>query len=101
MQLQGKTVLITGASGSIGQALVRTFAEAGAKVAIHYHANQEAAEQLRTELGGEGHLCLSANMAHPHEIERMVDEAVRSWGKLDILVNNAAIYVQHPVESVS
>ena len=48
MDFSGKTVLVTGASGSIGQAIVRQFAAAGARVAIHYHANRDAAEQLNS-----------------------------------------------------
>ncbi|HEX6291723.1 MAG TPA: SDR family NAD(P)-dependent oxidoreductase [Herpetosiphonaceae bacterium] len=101
MELANQTALITGASGSIGQAIARAFAEAGARVAIHYHAGREAAERLRTSLPGNDHLLVCANMAHPGDISRMVDEAVQAWGRLDILVNNAAIYVEHAVESVS
>lgn len=101
MSLANQTVLVTGASGSIGQAIVRACAEAGARVAIHYHSGQAAAEELRASLPGEDHLLVPANIAHPAEIHRMVDEAVQTWGRLDVLINNAAIYVGHPVTDVS
>jgi NAD(P)-dependent dehydrogenase (short-subunit alcohol dehydrogenase family) len=50
--LTNQTVLVTGASGSIGQAIVRACADAGARVAIHYHRGQEAAQALLGSLGG-------------------------------------------------
>jgi NAD(P)-dependent dehydrogenase (short-subunit alcohol dehydrogenase family) len=101
MSLEGQTVLVTGASGSIGQAIVRAFAGAGGRVAIHYHANAAAAEQLKNELPGEGHVLVPGNIAHPADVHRMVSEAVAAWGRLDILVNNAAVYIDHAVDEVS
>ncbi|HEY0736596.1 MAG TPA: SDR family oxidoreductase [Herpetosiphonaceae bacterium] len=101
MQLANQTALITGASGSIGQAIARALAEAGARVAIHYHSGQASAEQLRASLPGEGHLLIKANLAQPHDISNMVNEAVEGWGRLDILINNAAMYVEHAIENVS
>jgi 3-oxoacyl-[acyl-carrier protein] reductase len=101
MELTNQTALVTGASGSIGRAIAQSLAEAGARVAIHYHAGREAAEQLRAVLPGEEHLLISGNMAQPDDISRMVAEVVQAWGRLDILVNNAAVYVEHAVEKVS
>lgn len=101
MELTNRTALVTGASGSIGDAIVRVLAEAGADVAIHYHTNLAAANALRASLPEGNHLIVPANIAHPADVSRMVDEVISAWGRLDILVNNAAIYVEHPVESVS
>jgi NAD(P)-dependent dehydrogenase (short-subunit alcohol dehydrogenase family) len=101
MELANQTALVTGASGSIGQAIAHALAEAGARVAIHYHAGQAAAEQLRATLPGADHLLVSGNIAQPADISRMVGEVVQAWGRLDILVNNAALYIEHPVEKVS
>ena len=101
MELTNQTALVTGASGSIGQAIAHALAEAGARVAIHYHAGQAAAEQLRAALPGTGHLLVCGNIAQPADISRMVAEVAQTWGRLDILVNNAAIYVEHAVETVS
>lgn len=101
MELANQTALITGASGSIGQAIARALAEAGARVAIHYHSGQASAEQLRDSLPGEGHLLIKANLAQPHDISNMVDETVEGWGRLDILINNAAMYVEHAIENTS
>jgi 3-oxoacyl-[acyl-carrier protein] reductase len=101
MSLQTTTALVTGASGSIGQAIVRELAAAGARVAIHYHGNQQAADDLRASLPGDGHLCIHANIAHPADVQRMVADVLEAWGRLDILVNNAAIYEEHPVAEAS
>jgi 3-oxoacyl-[acyl-carrier protein] reductase len=95
--LAGRTVLITGASGSIGQEIARSLADAGARVAIHYHRGRESAEQLRESLPGEGHLVIAADIADPASVAQMIALAVDSWQRLDILVNNAAIYESHPV----
>ena len=99
MDFQGKTVLVTGASGSIGQAIVRQFAQAGARVAVHYHSQREAAEQLIAELGGD-HTAVGADMGDGASIQRMVEEVVRQFGRLDILVNNAGIDIKHAVAEV-
>ena len=99
MDFQGKTVLVTGASGTIGQAIVRQFAQAGARVALHYHSQREAAEQLIAELGG-GHIAVGADMGDGASIQRMVEEVVQQFGRLDILVNNAGIDIKHAVAEV-
>ena len=61
----------------------------------------EAAEQLRATLTGNDHLIVPGNMGHPADVSRMIDEVVEAWGRLDILVNNAAIYAEHAVADVS
>ncbi|MDP9311116.1 MAG: SDR family oxidoreductase [Chloroflexota bacterium] len=101
MDFSNQVVLVTGASGSIGQAIVRGFAQAGARVAIHFHSGQAAAEQLRASLPGTGHMLVPANIAQPGDVKRMVDEVVAASGRLDVLVNNAAIFVEHPVAEMS
>ncbi len=101
MDLSNQTVLVTGASGSIGQAIVRAMAAAGARVAIHFNSGLEAVEALRGTLPGDDHLLVPANMAQPTDVQRMVDAVVSAWGRLDVLVNNAGIFVEHPVAELS
>ncbi len=101
MDFNGKTVLVTGASGSIGQAIVRQFASAGGRVAVHYHANRQGAEQLIAELGGPGHIAVGANMMDADSIYAMVEQTVKEFGRLDVLVNNAGIFTAHPPLSTS
>ncbi|MCU0566238.1 MAG: SDR family oxidoreductase [Oculatellaceae cyanobacterium Prado106] len=95
---QGKTVLITGASRGIGQATAIAFAQAGAKVAVHYHQQRSPAEQVQQSLAGTGHCLVQADVADPIAVEKMVEEAIAQLGQIDILVNNAGIYQEHPLD---
>lgn len=97
MDFTGKTVLITGASRGIGRAAAQLFAAKGARVAINYRSNEAAARETLASLSGTGHLLVQADIANAQEVERMVAFTVESFGKLDILVNNAAIYEEHPI----
>jgi 3-oxoacyl-[acyl-carrier protein] reductase len=97
---QGKAVLVTGASRGIGKATAIAFANAGAQVALHYHHNQAAAETVKAALRGTGHCIVQANIGNADEVERMVSEAIAHLGKIDVLVNNAGIYQEHPLDQV-
>jgi NAD(P)-dependent dehydrogenase (short-subunit alcohol dehydrogenase family) len=100
MSFDGKRALITGASGSIGQAIARRFASAGAKVAVHYNRSRTAADQLIAELDGEGHIAVGADMGDGASVQRLVDAAIDGLGGLDVLVNNAGIDLKHAVAEV-
>jgi NAD(P)-dependent dehydrogenase (short-subunit alcohol dehydrogenase family) len=96
-----KTVLISGASRGIGRVIARMFAEAGARVVVHYNTNRQAAEDTLAELAGEGHLIVSANLAEVTGVQYLVDTVIEHLGRIDILVNNAAIYEFHPIATLS
>jgi short-subunit dehydrogenase len=87
VDLDGRRVLVTGASRGIGEALARRFAEAGATVALL--ARDEAAiDALAAELGGTAH---PADLADPAAVAGLVDRIEADGGPLDVLVNNAAL----------
>jgi 3-oxoacyl-[acyl-carrier protein] reductase len=96
-----RAILVTGASRGIGRAIARAFAAKGDRVAIHYRAASAAAQSVRAELPGGDHLVVQADLADPAAVRRMVDEAARGLGGLDVLVNNAGIYEPHPITDVS
>lgn len=96
--LKGKAVLITGASGGLGSAMAKLFAEYGAKVGIHYNKNKREAETLKKSLGKLTRVELfQADLLDSTARESLVDEFVKAFGGIDILINNAgaAVAYQH------
>ncbi len=90
----GKTVLITGSSRGIGRAVAFHFANLHARVIVHYNRNGEAAEQTLSELPGENHFCIQADLREPEAVRAMVDEAVDKVGRIHVLVNNAGVFIE-------
>jgi 3-oxoacyl-[acyl-carrier protein] reductase len=87
-------VLVTGASGGIGQATARAFAAEGARVAVHYHSNRDAAESLATAIGG---TALRADLRDESEANALVPAAVEALGRLDACVANAGVWPEDDV----
>jgi 3-oxoacyl-[acyl-carrier protein] reductase len=96
-----RAILITGASRGVGRATALAFAERGDRVAIHHRDSADAAQKLRLELAGDGHVVVQADLAQPSAIQAMVAEAAAALGGLDVLVNNAARSGPHPITEVS
>lgn len=94
-----RTVLITGGSRGIGAAIAREFALAGDRVAVHYVSSKPDAEAVANSLVGDGHIVTQANLRDPEAIRLMVDEVAHEFGKIDVLINNAGIFIEHPIES--
>jgi NAD(P)-dependent dehydrogenase (short-subunit alcohol dehydrogenase family) len=96
-----RRVLVTGASRGIGRAVAQAFAETGDRVAVHYGSARELAEQVAGSLPGEGHVVVGADLADAEQVRTMVDTAAEQLGGLDVLVNNAGVFVAHPPLAVS
>jgi NAD(P)-dependent dehydrogenase (short-subunit alcohol dehydrogenase family) len=100
-EFAGKTALVTGASRGIGRAVAVELARLGARVAVHYHTNHAAAEATLAELSGDGHIAVAADIADAAAVAAMVDEVSETFGRIDVLVNNAARYVDHAIAGVT
>lgn len=100
MDYSGKRVLITGGSRGIGRACAVGFADRGAKVAINYLSNIAAAEATLAQMAGGPHTALQADVTDPGAVEQLVASAAEALGGLDIVVNNAGIWVDHVLEEV-
>ncbi|GGP06770.1 NAD-dependent epimerase [Nonomuraea glycinis] len=92
---------MTGASRGIGRAVATAFAAQGDRVAIHHRDSPELAESLLGELPGAGHAVVQADLAAPDEVRRMVDAAADALDGIDVLVNNAGVFLHHPVTALS
>ncbi len=92
-----RAVLVTGASRGIGAAAARAFAKAGDRVAVHYGTARDAADGVLASLGGGGHTVVQADLADPEAVRRMVDAAADRLGGLDVLVNNAGVYLPNEI----
>jgi 3-oxoacyl-[acyl-carrier protein] reductase len=101
MSDKSRAVLVTGASRGIGAAIAAEFAGAGDRVAVHYGSAQTAAQQTLDSLPGSGHALARADLRDPAAVRAMVDGAADALGGIDVLVNNAGIFVAHPITTVS
>jgi 3-oxoacyl-[acyl-carrier protein] reductase len=97
----GRAILVTGASRGIGRATAEAFALDGDRVAIHHRDSAGRAAGVLAGLPGAGHVVVQAELTDPEQVRRMVAESRERLGGLDVLVNNAGIYVSHPIAEVS
>ena len=98
--LQDKTALVTGASRGIGRAIANLLAANGARVAVHFGSDSDAAEAVLSELPGEGHFILQADLASPENAAGLPDRAADALGRLDMVINNAGIYATHDINEL-
>jgi 3-oxoacyl-[acyl-carrier protein] reductase len=96
-----RAVLVTGASRGIGRVVAQAFASQGDRVAVHHRDSAALAEEVVAGLPGRGHTIVRADLADADAVRQMVDTAARDLGGLDVLVNNAGIYLWHPITEVS
>src|SRR5579885_2405914 len=101
--LANKVAIVTGGDSGIGRAIVLGLARAGAAVTINYHSNRDAAEDVRQQVEGKGGkaLCVQGNVGSVSDLQQLVDETVRQFGRLDIMVNNAGMETRTSVLETS
>ncbi|MGC8541790.1 MAG: SDR family oxidoreductase [Phycisphaerae bacterium] len=98
MKLQNKVAIITGAATGIGQGIAVRFASEGAAVVVDYVGKPGAADQtlnLIKQAGGRA-IAVESDISNPAQVQALIDTTVKTFGKLDIFVNNAGIEFKHP-----
>ena len=102
IDFKGKNVLITGGSRGIGRACAKLFAELNANVIITYKTNAEEAEKTIKSLNTNGtHTSFQLDLTKPASIEKMFAEVLTEFNQLDVLVNNAGIFIEHKINEIS
>ncbi|EKS35248.1 SDR family NAD(P)-dependent oxidoreductase [Afipia clevelandensis] len=101
--LTGKVALVTGGSRGIGAASAKALADEGANVAISYSASPDKAEAVVRDLKAKGveAKAYRADQANTAEVEQLVRDVAKDFGRLDILVNNAAVAVMGPLDDAN
>ncbi len=97
MDLNEKVILITGAAVRLGREMAEALARRGAKIAIHYRSNQEKAEELAAQIGGQ---TFQADLSDLDQVEALPGRVLAAMGRLDALVNSAAVFVKTPFGEV-
>lgn len=100
INFKNKKILITGGSRGIGKAIAQCYALHGAEVAITYKKEKKLAEKLIRSLPGSNHICLQSDITNEGEAEAAVLEVIDKLGSLEIVVNNAGMFVDHPILQV-
>src|SRR5207248_11673670 len=97
-ELEGKVAIVTGAGRNIGRGIALALADGGAAVVVNARANRKETEAVAGEIaraGGKA-LAVTGDVADADAVDRMVAAAAEKFGRIDILVNNAAIRAEQP-----
>lgn len=97
-EIKGQNILVTGASGGIGAAIVRRLAQEGARPILHYSGGEKAATELLGEINGQGHV-VRADLLDPREPTALFEKAVAQVGRIHALVNNAGIRTEIDIDA--
>jgi 3-oxoacyl-[acyl-carrier protein] reductase len=102
-ELSGRVAIVTGAGRNIGRAIALALADGGAAVVVNARANRTEAENVAGEIerGGGKAIALVADVADPGAVEKMVAAAAAHFGRIDILVNNAAVRAEQAFDKMT
>jgi glucose 1-dehydrogenase len=93
MTLQGKVAVVTGGNSGIGKSIAVALAQAGANIVIDYISNEQATDDLERQIAalGDKAIGVEADVSKVADLERLIAEAVKAFGRIDVMVNNAGV----------
>jgi 3-oxoacyl-[acyl-carrier protein] reductase len=102
-ELAGKVAIVTGAGRNIGRAIARQLAAAGASVVVNARSNKAEADGVVKEIEAAGGKAIAvlADVADPAAVVAMAQAAIKAFGRIDILVNNASLRREQPIDKMS
>jgi len=100
-KLTGKVAIVTGASKGIGAGIAKALAAEGASVVVNYASSREGADKVVAEITSKGGkaIAVGADVAKSSDVKALLESAKKSFGKLDVLVNNAGVFEFFPIEN--
>jgi acetoacetyl-CoA reductase len=102
--LEGAVVVITGAARGIGRAIAEELGQGGAKVVVNYVHSKGSAEELVAQLhqsGSPESIAIQADVSDPEQATRLIEETVKQFGRIDVLVNNAGINIDRTMKNLT
>lgn len=101
--LQDKVALVTGASKGIGAGIARALARAGASVVVNYASSKSGADKVIDAIAKAGGKAIAekGDVAHTAEVKKLIDTALKHYGRLDIVVNNSGVFEMKPIEEIT
>lgn len=103
LKLKGQSALVTGANSGIGQAVAIALANDGANVVVNYVTHREAADDVVKQItdNGGNAIAIKADVSNESEVKSMFKQMITKYGTIDILINNAGLQKDSPLESMS
>jgi len=102
--LEGAVVVVTGAARGIGRAIAEELGQGGARVVVNYSRSKEAADDLVSRLlqnGSPQAVAIQADVSDPAQAARLIEETIKQFGRIDVLVNNAGINIDRSMKNLT